>query len=120
MKSNAREMRDLSKEELTTKAAELKKELFNLRFQQAMGQIEKQFGKGAIMRMGVSGALLPIATIPTGAPPLMNSVSSFMLSPDLYLVVEASLKVHTGVPFGVYLSSGSLVRLPMSMTLLNI
>ena len=40
MKSNAREMRDLSKEELTVKAAELKKELFNLRFQQAMGQIE--------------------------------------------------------------------------------
>jgi large subunit ribosomal protein L29 len=40
MKSNAREMRDLSTEELTTKAAELKKELFNLRFQQAMGQIE--------------------------------------------------------------------------------
>jgi large subunit ribosomal protein L29 len=40
MKSNAREMRDLSKEELTAKAAELKKELFNLRFQQAMGQIE--------------------------------------------------------------------------------
>ena len=40
MKSNAREMRDLSKEELTAKAVELKKELFNLRFQQAMGQIE--------------------------------------------------------------------------------
>jgi large subunit ribosomal protein L29 len=40
MKSNTREMRDLSKEELTAKAAELKKELFNLRFQQAMGQIE--------------------------------------------------------------------------------
>jgi large subunit ribosomal protein L29 len=40
MKSNVQEMRDLSKEELTTKAAELKKELFNLRFQQAMGQIE--------------------------------------------------------------------------------
>jgi large subunit ribosomal protein L29 len=40
MKSNVREMRDLSKEELTAKAAELKKELFNLRFQQAMGQIE--------------------------------------------------------------------------------
>jgi large subunit ribosomal protein L29 len=33
-------MRDLSKEELTAKAVELKKELFNLRFQQAMGQIE--------------------------------------------------------------------------------
>jgi large subunit ribosomal protein L29 len=40
MKSNVREMRDLSTEELTAKAAELKKELFNLRFQQAMGQIE--------------------------------------------------------------------------------
>jgi large subunit ribosomal protein L29 len=40
MKSNAREIRDLSKEELAAKAAELKKELFNLRFQQAMGQIE--------------------------------------------------------------------------------
>jgi len=40
MKSNAREMRDLSAEELAAKAAELKKELFNLRFQQAMGQIE--------------------------------------------------------------------------------
>jgi len=40
MKANAREMRDLSQEELTLKAVELKKELFNLRFQQAMGQIE--------------------------------------------------------------------------------
>ncbi len=40
MKSNVREMRDLSQEELAAKAAELKKELFNLRFQQAMGQIE--------------------------------------------------------------------------------
>jgi large subunit ribosomal protein L29 len=33
-------MRDLSQEELAAKAVELKKELFNLRFQQAMGQIE--------------------------------------------------------------------------------
>ena len=40
MKANAREIRDLSQEELAAKAAELKKELFNLRFQQAMGQIE--------------------------------------------------------------------------------
>ena len=40
MKSNAREMRDLSQDELAAKAVELKKELFNLRFQQAMGQIE--------------------------------------------------------------------------------
>lgn len=40
MKSNVREFRDLSPEELTAKAAELKKEQFNLRVQQAMGQIE--------------------------------------------------------------------------------
>ncbi len=40
MKSSVRELRDLSVEELTEKATELKKELFNLRFQQAMGQIE--------------------------------------------------------------------------------
>ncbi len=40
MKSNVRELRDLSQDELTDKATELKKELFNLRFQQAMGQIE--------------------------------------------------------------------------------
>lgn len=40
MKEPAGELRDLSTEELQAKAAELKKEMFNLRFQQAMGQIE--------------------------------------------------------------------------------
>ncbi len=35
-----RELRDLSNEELQAKAADIKKELFNLRVQQAMGQIE--------------------------------------------------------------------------------
>ena len=40
MKTKAKDLRDLSSEELTAKAAELKKELFNLRVQQAMGQIE--------------------------------------------------------------------------------
>jgi large subunit ribosomal protein L29 len=40
MKTKAKELRDLSSDELTTKTADLKKELFNLRFQQAMGQIE--------------------------------------------------------------------------------
>jgi large subunit ribosomal protein L29 len=40
MKTKAQELRDLSREELEAKAAEIKKELFNLRFQQAMGQIE--------------------------------------------------------------------------------
>ena len=33
----------------------------------AVSKIEKQYGKGAIMRMGMTGALLPIATIPTGS-----------------------------------------------------
>jgi large subunit ribosomal protein L29 len=40
MKTGAKELRDLSSDELQTKAADLKKEMFNLRFQQAMGQIE--------------------------------------------------------------------------------
>ncbi len=40
MKERASELRDLSPEEIQAKAADLKKELFNLRFQQAMGQIE--------------------------------------------------------------------------------
>ena len=35
-----RDLRDLSNEELLAKAADIKKELFNLRVQQAMGQIE--------------------------------------------------------------------------------
>jgi len=33
----------------------------------AVGQIEKQFGKGAIMRLGQKGAIQPIECIPTGA-----------------------------------------------------
>jgi large subunit ribosomal protein L29 len=40
MKTKARDLKDLSNEELVSKAADMKKELFNLRFQQAMGQIE--------------------------------------------------------------------------------
>ena len=40
MKTLARELRDMSSDELLAKAAEFKKEMFNLRFQQAMGQIE--------------------------------------------------------------------------------
>jgi large subunit ribosomal protein L29 len=40
MKTRAKELRDLSNEELTAKAGDLRKELFNLRVQQAMGQIE--------------------------------------------------------------------------------
>jgi recombination protein RecA len=33
----------------------------------AMAQIDKQFGKGSIMRLGSRGAIVPIAVIPTGA-----------------------------------------------------
>jgi recombination protein RecA len=33
----------------------------------AVGQIEKQFGKGSIMRLGQKDAIAPIAAIPTGA-----------------------------------------------------
>jgi recombination protein RecA len=33
----------------------------------AVGQIEKQFGKGSIMRLGQKDAILPVACIPTGA-----------------------------------------------------
>ena len=33
----------------------------------AIGQIEKRFGKGSIMKMGASAALLPIEAIPTGS-----------------------------------------------------
>jgi large subunit ribosomal protein L29 len=40
MKTNVKDLRDLSSDELLAKAADLKKELFNLRVQQAMGQVE--------------------------------------------------------------------------------
>src|ERR671938_844203 len=33
----------------------------------AVGQIEKQFGKGSIMRLGQKGAIQAIEVIPTGA-----------------------------------------------------
>jgi recombination protein RecA len=33
----------------------------------ALSQIEKQFGKGSIMRLGQKGAILPVDAIPTGA-----------------------------------------------------
>src|SRR5512134_2102410 len=33
----------------------------------AVGQIEKQFGKGSIMRLGQKDAIQPVAFIPTGA-----------------------------------------------------
>lgn len=40
MKTRIADLRELSTDELQTKVTDLTKELFNLRFQQAMGQIE--------------------------------------------------------------------------------
>jgi large subunit ribosomal protein L29 len=50
MKTSAKELRDLSNDELQTKATDLKKELFNLRVQQAMGQIENPMRLRALRR----------------------------------------------------------------------
>ena len=33
----------------------------------ALAQIDKQFGKGSIMRLGSKGAIVPIAVISTGS-----------------------------------------------------
>ncbi|WP_297390849.1 recombinase RecA [Acidiferrobacter sp.] len=33
----------------------------------ALGQIEKQFGKGSVMRLGDAGEVLPVAAVPTGS-----------------------------------------------------
>ena len=33
----------------------------------ALGQIEKQFGKGSIMRLGQKGAIAPVEAISTGS-----------------------------------------------------
>jgi len=33
----------------------------------ALGQIEKQFGKGSVMRLGEEGAIVPVEAIPTGS-----------------------------------------------------
>ena len=38
---NAKELRDMTAEELNTKLLELKEELFNLRFQLAINQLDK-------------------------------------------------------------------------------
>lgn len=47
---NAKELNDKSPDELRTQLAELKKESFNLRFQQATGQLENTAGIKAARR----------------------------------------------------------------------
>lgn len=46
----ATEIRALSKDELTTKLAELKSELFNLRFQHAINQLDNPMRMKAVKR----------------------------------------------------------------------
>ena len=53
MKTSAKDLRDLSSDELIAKAADLKKELFNLRVQQAMGQIENPM-RLRLLRRGIA------------------------------------------------------------------
>jgi len=50
----------------TMKPAEIGKEKEKA-IELAVGQIEKQFGKGAIMRLGSEGSIVPIESIPTGS-----------------------------------------------------
>ena len=52
----------------------------------ALAQIEKQFGKGSVMKLGDKGANMQIETIPTGC-----------LSLDLALGLQCHRSVH-GLP----------------------
>jgi len=51
MKSNITEFRGLSPDQLTDKLTELKKEQFNLRFQQATGQLQSTARVGEVRDM---------------------------------------------------------------------
>ncbi len=59
-------MRESKETKKTAKPAESSKDKEKA-IELAMGQIEKQFGKGSIMRLGAGGALVPIESIPTGS-----------------------------------------------------
>ena len=50
MRMKAKELRELSTEELEQKLAELKEELFNLRFQLATGQLENPMRVRAVRK----------------------------------------------------------------------
>ena len=64
-------MATMERERGATAAAGLNDERYNRERMKAVdlavGQIEKQFGKGSIMRLGQRGAIQPIDAIPTGA-----------------------------------------------------
>ena len=42
----------------------------------ALGQIEKQFGKGSILRLGSKDAIVPVAVISTGPPSSPDSAEA--------------------------------------------
>jgi large subunit ribosomal protein L29 len=48
--TRAKDLRDLSDEELETKLKETRQELFNLRFQSATGALENSAGVGSVKR----------------------------------------------------------------------
>jgi recombination protein RecA len=59
-------MKEMKETKKTTKLSEAAKDK-DKAIELAVAQIEKQFGKGSIMRLGVDGALVPIEAIPTGS-----------------------------------------------------
>ena len=61
-----KEMKEPKESKKTAKPFEVSKDKEKA-IELAMGQIEKQFGKGAIMRLGADGAIVPIEAIPTGS-----------------------------------------------------
>jgi recombination protein RecA len=61
-----KEMKEPKEAKKTAKPFEVSKDKEKA-IELAMGQIEKQFGKGAIMRLGADGAIVPVEAIPTGS-----------------------------------------------------
>jgi recombination protein RecA len=55
------------KEDIMTEDKDEKQSSRNRAIETALSQIEKQFGKGAIMKMGQKGAAVKVAYIPTGS-----------------------------------------------------
>ena len=61
-----KEMKEPKESKKTAKPFEVSKDKEKA-IELAMIQIEKQFGKGSIMRLGADGAIVPIEAIPTGS-----------------------------------------------------
>lgn len=60
----------------------------------ALGQIEKQYGKGAVMKLGDSAANMNVETIPTGSLSLdIDSVLAVCRREELLRYMDRSLPV---------------------------